>query len=84
MWTTLSSLLCLRVNTIITKLGDEFVLRDMGPLSYFLGIHVSDLGGARDIRVSVAISGNNARESGSTKSKADGFTNGGENSISDE
>lgn len=33
------------ISTIITKLGNEFALKDMGPLSFFLGrIHLTNLG----------------------------------------
>lgn len=31
------------VSTIITNLGNEFALKDMGPLSFFLGIQLISL-----------------------------------------
>lgn len=31
------------ITTIINQLGKEFALKDLGPLSYFLGIHIAKL-----------------------------------------
>lgn len=32
------------VSMVITKLGNDFTLKDMGPLSFFLGIQLTNLG----------------------------------------